>query len=250
MAEYQSSLVFDDTSAYISYAGVGWDIQTNSDPFLDKYKNTTFHSTVVDGDTATIMFIGTDVQLFGGKRPNHGFYSGYIDGGDKQYFNGTARNPELYQTVLFEAHGLENKTHTVVLTNAPSWDRAGGSWMDLDFVAINGTAIAPGSVPTETQSSSSSTTATSSTSASVSVASTPSQVAPAATTDLLPQGSIEAIQLAATIAPSLANAQRPVIDYIASNSGIRLTANPSPALAPLLFLSFLFFHGLRRLSVL
>ncbi|TYJ53114.1 hypothetical protein B9479_006236 [Cryptococcus floricola] len=189
-----SQLVLDDTSSYILYQGDGWSPQ-GYDVYISQYRNETFHGTVVDGDSATVSFFGTDIQLFGGKRPNHGYYSGQLDGGTKQFFNGTAKNPELYQQVLYEVHGLENAQHEVVLRN--EWRQhadSGGTYLDLDFIALNGSIISPDTIT----SSASATSSLQSSSSTVSGPETdPSATLPSST-------SLNAIQLAATVPPSLA----------------------------------------------
>ncbi|WWC71769.1 uncharacterized protein I206_105728 [Kwoniella pini CBS 10737] len=210
---------YDDTSPYIAYQG-DWSIQQTSDPFLGRYKNSTFHSTTTDGDTVVIVFVGTDIQVFGALRPNHGFLSGLIDGGDKQYLNGTARDPELYQQILFEAHNLDNKTHTVLMTNEALYDTSsvGGNWFDIDFFSVNGTPIA----------------STSDTASSTDLPGNPAAYTGSATFETVPPsgvvpphiaGSPTAVQLAVSVAPSLAIGQRPITDNIASSSSLALSQN-------------------------
>ncbi|ODN99305.1 hypothetical protein I350_07471 [Cryptococcus amylolentus CBS 6273] len=198
-----SQLVLDDTSPYILYQGDGWSPQ-GYDVYISQYRNETFHGTVVDGDSATVYFFGTDIQLFGGKRPNHGYYSGQLDGGSKQYFNGTAQHPELYQQVLYEVHGLEDGQHEVVLSNEWMWDAdSGGTYLDLDFIALNGSILSPDTIT----SSASATTSLQSSSSTVSGSETdPSATLPSSTAadSITISGSLSAIQLAATVPPSLA----------------------------------------------
>ncbi|WVF72620.1 hypothetical protein IAT40_007438 [Kwoniella sp. CBS 6097] len=211
MSLTSATTMFDDTAAYISYQGT-WSPQETGDPFISRYQNSTFHSTTTDGDTATITFIGTDIQVFGAKRPNHGFLSGSIDKTPKVYMNGYARNPEEYQVVLFEAHGIENGTHEVVMTNEPMYDTsvAGGNWFDIDFVAINGTAIAKSGSGSGSGSSSTHTTK----SLSVPLQTERPDQYPLYTVAGLPDE--VALQLAVSVAPSLPAGQRPIIDKVAS----------------------------------
>ncbi|WWC63089.1 uncharacterized protein I303_105688 [Kwoniella dejecticola CBS 10117] len=219
---------YDDSSPYIAYQG-NWKIQQSSDPFLGKYKNSTFHSTTSDGDTAVIVFVGTDIQVYGAFRPNHGFLSGLIDEGEKQYVNGTAKDPELYQQVLFEAHGLDNKTHTVVMTNEAFYDTSvGGVWFDIDFFAVNGTPIA----------SSSSDPASTIGLPGNSVAYTGSAIF-----ETVPPSGVEsphvpesptAVQLAVSVAPSLASGQRPINNQIANSSRSLAPSQPETSLLVLM----------------
>ncbi|WVW85844.1 hypothetical protein I302_107882 [Kwoniella bestiolae CBS 10118] len=233
---------YDDSSPYITYQG-DWDIQKSSDPFLGRYKNSTFHSTTNDGDTAVIVFVGTDIQVFGANRPNHGFLSGLIDGGEKQYMNGTARDPELYQEILFEAHGLENKTHTVVMTNEPFYDTSGGGiWLDIDFFSVNGTPIASSSSSSSAQSSGSQGNSMAYT-GTVSLQTVP----PSGVEEYhLVAASPTAVQLAVSVAPSLLNNQRPVTDKIANSSAASLQLNTHIGLLVGLVLVYTFWGQLRR----
>ncbi|WWD02343.1 hypothetical protein V865_000382 [Kwoniella europaea PYCC6329] len=232
MATTQS---YDDSSPYISYVG-DWNLQQDSDPFLGRYKNSTFHSTTNDGDTAVIVFVGTDIQVYGAKRPNHGFLSGLIDGGEKQYVNGTARDPELYQQVLFEAHGLENKTHTVIMTNEPFYDTGvGGIWLDIDFFSVNGTPIA-----SESGSNSGQTTESSGNSVAYTGTATFQTIPPSGVEPYSVAGSPTAVQLAVSVAPSLLDNQRPITDKIANSSPTSLPTNLHLAL----LLGLLFAHAI------
>ncbi|OCF30663.1 hypothetical protein I316_07711 [Kwoniella heveanensis BCC8398] len=203
MSITSATTIFDDTAPYISYQG-SWSPQDTSDPFISRYKNSTFHGTTSDGDTATITFIGTDIQVFGAKRPNHGYLSGSIDEEAKIYMNGYARNPEEYQVVLFEAHHLANATHEVVMTNEPMYNTsvAGGNWFDIDFVAINGTPIAKsGSGSGSGSSTSSSGTITQSLSAPLQTDRPDQYPLPLYTVAGIPEQG--ALQLAVSVTPSL-----------------------------------------------
>ncbi|WRT68204.1 uncharacterized protein IL334_005179 [Kwoniella shivajii] len=232
---------FDDTSPYIAYKG-DWNPQQSTDPFVAKYKNATFHGTTEDGDTATIVFVGTDVMVFGAKRPNHGFLSGSIDGGEKQYMNGTARDPELYQQVLFEAHNLDNATHTVIMTNEPFYDTGvGGLWFDIDFFSVNGTPIASVSGTTSTAPINSVT---------YTGEATFQTVPPSGIDQPHIGGSPTAVQLAVSVAPSLSGGQRPVNNQVASSNDAHQCISPTnifPSLLGSLFLCLMLSH-FRRLS--
>ncbi|WVQ99825.1 hypothetical protein IAU59_006968 [Kwoniella sp. CBS 9459] len=233
--------MFDDTAAYISYQGT-WSPQETTDPFVSRYQNSTFHATTTDGDTATITFIGTDIQVFGAKRPNHGYLSGSIDNTSKVYMNGYARNPEEYQVVLFEVHNLENGTHEVVMTNEPMYNTsvAGGNWFDIDFVAINGTPIARSGSGSNSGSGSSEQRTKS---LAVPLQTERPDQYPLYTVAGVPdQG---ALQLAVSVAPSLPIGQKPMIDKVASSAthttqnGMAITSTRLVCLTAMLLLSML-----------
>ena len=88
-----------------------------------------------DGTTTSnffFVFSGTNVNIFGSKRPNYGFYQITVD--QKQYDprNAAADAPGVFQTALFESISLPNVQHTVQLNNANA-----GALVDVDFVSVN-----------------------------------------------------------------------------------------------------------------
>jgi hypothetical protein len=85
------------------------------------------------GAKASFTFNGTSVQIFGAKRANHGGYQITLDGATNPPENGTA-SPNIFQTSLFSADSLEQKLHTVTLTNAGT---PGHVFTDIDFVSTS-----------------------------------------------------------------------------------------------------------------
>ncbi|KAJ3502298.1 hypothetical protein NMY22_g18632 [Coprinellus aureogranulatus] len=81
--------------------------------------------------TSNVFFVfsGTNVNIFGAKRPNYGFYQITVD--QKQYDprNARADAPGNFQTELFASIPLSNVQHTVTLNNANP-----GLPVDVDFV--------------------------------------------------------------------------------------------------------------------
>ncbi|WWC90900.1 uncharacterized protein L201_005838 [Kwoniella dendrophila CBS 6074] len=233
---------YDDTSPYIAYHG-DWKTQPTTDPYVQRYKNSTFHSSTNDGDSAVIVFIGTEIKVYGAKRPNHGFLSGLIDGGEKQYVNGTAKDPELYQQVIFQANNLENKTHTVIMTNEAVYNtNSGGIWFDIDFFQVNGKAISSAAdAASIDQGSDTSNTYT---------GTVAFQTTPPSGVELPHIASKPtAVQLAVSIAPSLSNAQRPVTDRVANSSTSTISSpfyNLTFSLIMSVFLAYSIFYHFRR----
>ncbi|KAB5593173.1 hypothetical protein CTheo_3403 [Ceratobasidium theobromae] len=121
----------------IKYQGQWVDAyNSTSDPAAPLYNDQTYHTTQLGGATATVRFMGTEVRIFGAKRPDHGFYNVSIDGGTPEQYDGYAPvQPDgkdgLFQVMLFERTGMEDAEHTLVLTNVVNGNR---SVVDIDFI--------------------------------------------------------------------------------------------------------------------
>ncbi|CAE6454967.1 unnamed protein product [Rhizoctonia solani] len=111
----------------------------NKDTMLNRYQNSSFHSSQTAGDSITIKFNGTAIYIYGAKRPNYGHYPVTIDGGKKERFDAYAPTQPggddgfFFQQVLFSRTNLENQLHEVVLTN----DSGGGiirRVIDIDYI--------------------------------------------------------------------------------------------------------------------
>ncbi|CAE6450072.1 unnamed protein product [Rhizoctonia solani] len=134
-----SNVTVDDYSPLINYQGQWLDsfnLSSSVDPFVNKYKESSFHSSQTNGSTATFEFRGIAIYIFGAKRGNHGFYSVSVDGDTSQQFDGYApTQPDgtdgLYQVPLFSRDGMEDTTHTVVLTNIVNGRRP---FVDIDYI--------------------------------------------------------------------------------------------------------------------
>ena len=72
-------------------------------------------------------FYGTNVQLYGAKRLNHGAYHISVDSVVYSDMNGSVADPGIFQTPLFSTY-LTSGYHTVIMTNLES------RYLDLDFV--------------------------------------------------------------------------------------------------------------------
>ncbi|KAF7970706.1 hypothetical protein HWV62_23250 [Athelia sp. TMB] len=125
---------FEKLYPMISYQPVdAWSEGNTSDPYYNKYSDSTFTLSVASGATATFSFNGTAVYLYGAKRGNHGLYNVTLDGMTTTS-NGEYPDPGLFQTPLFSAANLKNTLHTVTLTNAGTNTNRALDFLDLDFI--------------------------------------------------------------------------------------------------------------------
>ncbi|EIN11478.1 hypothetical protein PUNSTDRAFT_42728 [Punctularia strigosozonata HHB-11173 SS5] len=130
---------FDDGLAQYSS---GWD--SSPDDFLSSYYNQTMHRTNTPNASATFMFIGSAIAVYGSKDMNHGTFAASVDGAAPIPLNGVAstfRN----QTLLYYTSGLSNDTHYITLTNL-GLDTA--VFFDLDFFLVS--QYVPASSPSPT----------------------------------------------------------------------------------------------------
>lgn len=135
-----SNLTIDDPSPIIHYDG-NWVDAFNSiyDKSVSRYRDNSFHCTLVNGSTATIAFRGTAIYIYGAKRPNHGFYRVGVDAEPSIQYDGYKEAQAdgadgIFQTLLFSRYGLANGDHNVTLTNIVN--RADRPYVDIDFVTI------------------------------------------------------------------------------------------------------------------
>ncbi|KAF7321255.1 hypothetical protein MKEN_00645200 [Mycena kentingensis (nom. inval.)] len=124
------NITLEDSSPQIVYS-VDWRAGTTSDDdFADHYSDSSFTLTQVDGATATFMFNGTAVTIFGAKRPNHGQLQVTIDGNSFPSVSGQGNSPGQFQVPLFASPLLDQGIHTVSVTNQ------GTTFLDIDFVTV------------------------------------------------------------------------------------------------------------------
>jgi len=87
--------------------------------------------TNVTNARASFAFYGNGLQLFGAKRPYHGYYQISIDSNVYPKVNGSvAYGNGTFQTPLFSTAALESGYHTVTITNVDVLN------VDLDFVSV------------------------------------------------------------------------------------------------------------------
>ncbi|CAE6437706.1 unnamed protein product [Rhizoctonia solani] len=133
------NVTIDDISPLITYKGQWTDAyRLAADPYTNRYLGQTFHSSRTDGSQASFKFNGTAVWIFGAKRGNHGHFIVTIDNGDAQRIDGYAPEQSdgvdgVYQVAIFSKTGLEDKLHTVTLTNDNGSD-GNRPYVDIDFI--------------------------------------------------------------------------------------------------------------------
>jgi len=77
----------------------------------------------------SFTFTGVNVTIYGARRCNHGEYRVTLDDDAQEVTeSGYACGPESFRQVLFEAHGLEQKAHSVVVQNREQ------AYFDVDYV--------------------------------------------------------------------------------------------------------------------
>ncbi|WVQ73037.1 hypothetical protein IAR50_002600 [Cryptococcus sp. DSM 104548] len=124
---------YDDQSPEISYIGSGWSSDTSADA---SYFNESAHITQTIGDSVSLSFNGSSVQVFGGLYLDHGNYSATLDGGKTTNYNGTFYDLQA-GTSLFQASGLEEGVHSLLLTNVGQGPK--GKYFDVDYMIVNTT---------------------------------------------------------------------------------------------------------------
>ncbi|WP_055665734.1 Ig-like domain-containing protein [Desnuesiella massiliensis] len=121
---------FDDSDSKIQYIGTGWGVG----PYVDKkYNNYSTISTVLN-DKIKIKFVGTKLRLIMSTANTSSNNIGItIDGIEYGNIN-TYISPAtaVYQAMVFEKTGLENKLHTVILTNNQSGYNLNFDALDID----------------------------------------------------------------------------------------------------------------------
>ncbi|KAJ3984758.1 hypothetical protein F5890DRAFT_1514962 [Lentinula detonsa] len=124
------NLTVEDSSPLISYSPAGaWFDSPSNDTLLSSYSGSSYHTTSIQGATATITFSGTAITIFGGHRPNYGTFQISVDGQNVVASESSA-GQDVVQQILGTASGLSNGKHTAVITSSSS------SPIDIDYVDI------------------------------------------------------------------------------------------------------------------
>ncbi|QRV96715.1 transmembrane protein [Ceratobasidium sp. AG-Ba] len=132
------NMTIGDTAPMFTYKGQWTELfGSGSDPYIDRYWGSSFHSSYTKGSQVSFSFNGTAIYAFGAKRPNHGHYTVTIDKGPAQRFDGYAPiQPDgadgVFRVALFALAGLPNGLHTIVLTNDGGAD-ADRPYLDFDY---------------------------------------------------------------------------------------------------------------------
>ncbi|PPQ87445.1 hypothetical protein CVT25_008181 [Psilocybe cyanescens] len=134
------NMTVEDSSPLITYApAASWTDTPSNDPLASSYSGGSYHTSAVQGATATISFTGTGLAIFGGHRSNYGTYSISVDG--QTISSGNAQSSDSStQQLLGSASGLPYGSHTAVLTNT------GGNPIDIDWVDFEAQVGPPGTV--------------------------------------------------------------------------------------------------------
>ncbi|QRV95867.1 Transmembrane alpha-helix domain [Ceratobasidium sp. AG-Ba] len=126
------NVTIDDISALIQYAPLGdvWKDSPTSDSGLGSYYDSTYHSAIQYGASATFQFDGIAVYIYAAKRFQHGAYSIQLDG--KQVYNGTFQsNASVYKQLMYGVSGLNPGIHTLTCTNN---DPSNKTYMEVDYI--------------------------------------------------------------------------------------------------------------------
>ncbi|KAK0435156.1 hypothetical protein EV421DRAFT_1908827 [Armillaria borealis] len=110
----------DDSSPLIIYSPAGYWAQGSmaEDPELTKFWRESYTYTWNAGASASFTFNGTGIKILGTTRSPNGSYTVNLDG-QSNILDATAPDPMEYQAdVVFNVTGLQQKQHTVTVTNA------------------------------------------------------------------------------------------------------------------------------------
>jgi hypothetical protein len=138
----------DDVSPLLIYSD-GWSDTNTGDSEFINYPNKTFHATQVQGANMTLQFFGTAIYVAGAKRGNHVCVFTHLQDANihnlvrQDQFTATldnsatvgnsfARDPGLYQQILFSQTGLTSTYHTLVMTDTST--RNDRPFLDIDYV--------------------------------------------------------------------------------------------------------------------
>jgi hypothetical protein len=123
------TLTAEDSSALIHYDPAGAWTNPKDDPLSQSYSGASFHSTSVQGATATIQFNGTGINIYAANRPDYGSFQLTVDGNVVSQGQAAAASPE-FKKVIATSTGLANGPHTAILENTSQ------STIDLDMVEL------------------------------------------------------------------------------------------------------------------
>uniref|UniRef100_A0A0W0GC14 hydroxyethylthiazole kinase n=1 Tax=Moniliophthora roreri TaxID=221103 RepID=A0A0W0GC14_MONRR len=119
----------EDFSPLLVYSADWVQGSSQSDNLVSSYSASSFFATNVTGGKASFTFNGTGIEIFGSKRNNHGGYVVQIDGTSVSTQSGQS-SANQFKTSLFSQRNLENKQHTVTITNQGT----NLQFLDIDFV--------------------------------------------------------------------------------------------------------------------
>ncbi|MFJ2865607.1 DUF5696 domain-containing protein [Kitasatospora sp. NPDC087314] len=114
--DQQTPTMVNDDSAAVSYSGSGWAAHTNRG--LGDHGNDV-HATSTSGDSATVGFTGTGIDLLTEKNSDEGTADIYLDGQLVQSVNANASSRSA-QVPLHSVAGLTYGAHTLKVVNTSS----------------------------------------------------------------------------------------------------------------------------------
>ncbi|KAF8163829.1 hypothetical protein B0H34DRAFT_340696 [Crassisporium funariophilum] len=130
----------DDTDPGFSYSG-NWQTLTGS----TRQWQGTVHSTTQSGASATFRFVGTAARVYFTVPAGSGSSMADISlDGVTRTVSKTSHSDNFYDDLWFDSGLISNTQHTVVVTNRGS---DGGTPLQFDRIAFDGTIIAPPSPP-------------------------------------------------------------------------------------------------------
>ncbi|ODO05383.1 hypothetical protein L198_02076 [Cryptococcus wingfieldii CBS 7118] len=144
-------VIINDVSPQLEYytgesSTSGWIVNhglntTYPDTYTSSYLKSTFHGTFGDGDRVVYTFNGTEVGVFGGKRPNHGSFGVILDDEAEIVSDGYSEK-SIFNQALYTRSGLDPSVeHTITITNRPNDQTSAAAgidhWLDIDYISTS-----------------------------------------------------------------------------------------------------------------
>ncbi|ODO10224.1 hypothetical protein I350_02453 [Cryptococcus amylolentus CBS 6273] len=144
-------VIINDVSPQLAYytgesSTSGWIVNhglntTYPDTYTSSYLKSTFHGTFGDGDRVVYTFNGTEVGVFGGKRPNHGSFGVILDDEAEIVSDGYSEK-SIFNQALYTRSGLDSSVeHTITITNRPNDQTSAAAgidhWLDIDYISTS-----------------------------------------------------------------------------------------------------------------
>ncbi|PFH53739.1 hypothetical protein AMATHDRAFT_54218 [Amanita thiersii Skay4041] len=122
------TITIEDNSPLLNYDGFNWGGSLD-DNMASRYSESTFTRTSITSAQMSFEYNGTNVQVYGAQRSNHGQYQVSIDGTLLDPQNGNAGGDGNYKASLYRSENLAQGSHKLTLSN-----RDPDKWLDVDFV--------------------------------------------------------------------------------------------------------------------
>jgi beta-galactosidase GanA len=125
---------YDDPDSALSYTG-NWSHVSNQSYTGGDYKQTESFSDTA-GDSMSVSFTGTAVQLIAPTANNHGIADVYLDGAKVASVDGYSPGTD-FQQVMYSASGLANATHTLkIVVTGQKNPSSGGTFVSIDAINV------------------------------------------------------------------------------------------------------------------